>query len=70
MWENTVAIHSISKEKNYKTKFLSSSILKSKIDKDNFRKKNKKKREKKCEKKEKKKEKMTKKQKKNYKLLL
>jgi hypothetical protein len=39
MWENTVAIHSISKEKNYKTKFLSSSILKSKIDKDNFRKK-------------------------------
>ena len=38
MWENTVAIHSILKEKNYKMKFLTSSILK-KIDKDNFRKK-------------------------------
>jgi hypothetical protein len=55
MWKNTVAIHSISKEKNYKTKFLSSSILKSKIDKDNFRKK--KKGKIKCEKKEKKKKK-------------
>jgi len=28
MWENAVAIHSILKEKNYKTKFLTSSILK------------------------------------------
>ena len=36
MWENTVAIHSILKEKNYKTKFLISSILKNKIKKDNF----------------------------------
>jgi hypothetical protein len=38
MWENTVKIHSILKEKNYKAKFLTSSILKSKIDKDNFEK--------------------------------
>jgi len=58
MWENTVAIHSISKEKNYKTKFLSSLILKSKIDKDNFRKKKQKKKGKiKCEKKRKNKKK-------------
>jgi hypothetical protein len=28
MWENVVAIHSILKEKNYKAKFLTSSILK------------------------------------------
>jgi hypothetical protein len=28
MWENTVVIHSILKEKNYKTEFLTSSILK------------------------------------------
>jgi hypothetical protein len=28
MWENTVAILSISKENNYKAKFLTSSILK------------------------------------------
>jgi len=28
MWENTVAIHSILKKKNYKAKFLTSSILK------------------------------------------
>jgi hypothetical protein len=28
MWENTVAIHSILKEKNYKAKFLTSSIFK------------------------------------------
>jgi len=28
MWENTVAIHGILKEKNYKTKILTSSILK------------------------------------------
>ena len=41
MQENTVKIHSILKEKNYKAKFLTSSILKSKIDKDNFGKKNK-----------------------------
>jgi len=39
MWENAIAIHSILKEKNYKEKFLTSSILKSKIDKDNFEKK-------------------------------
>jgi hypothetical protein len=28
MWENTVAIHSILKEKNYKAEFLTSSIFK------------------------------------------
>jgi len=28
MWKNTVAIHSILKKKNYKAKFLTSSILK------------------------------------------
>jgi len=28
MWENTVAIHNILKEKNYKAKFLTISILK------------------------------------------
>ena len=28
MWKNTVEIHSILKEKNYKTKFLTSSIFK------------------------------------------
>jgi hypothetical protein len=28
MWENTVAIHINLKEKNYKTKFLTNSILK------------------------------------------
>jgi len=28
MWENTIAIHSILKEKNYKVKFLTSSIFK------------------------------------------
>jgi len=28
MWKNTVVIHSILKEKNYKTEFLTSSILK------------------------------------------
>jgi hypothetical protein len=39
MWENIIAIHSILKEKNYKTKFLTSLILKNKIDKDNFGKK-------------------------------
>ena len=36
MWENTVAIHSILKAKNYKAKFLTSSILKNKIKGDNF----------------------------------
>ena len=30
MWGNTVAIHSILKKKNYKTKFSTSSILKKK----------------------------------------
>ena len=39
MWENTVAIYNILKGKNYKAKFLISSILKSKIDKDNFKEK-------------------------------
>ena len=48
-WENTATIHSVLKKKNYKTKFLISSILK-KIDKDNFRKKNNKKNTKKREK--------------------
>jgi len=28
MWENTIAIHSILKEKNYKVKFLTRSIFK------------------------------------------
>ena len=28
MWENTVEIHNILKEKNYKAKFLTSSIFK------------------------------------------
>jgi hypothetical protein len=36
--ENTVTIHSVLKKKNYKAKFLISSILK-KNNKDNFRKK-------------------------------
>jgi hypothetical protein len=31
MWENTAAIYSILKEKNYKAKFLTSSILKKSI---------------------------------------
>ena len=39
MQENTIVIHSILKKKNYRAKFLISSILKSKIDKDNFFKK-------------------------------
>ena len=40
MWKNTVAIQSVLKEKNYKAKFLISSILKkTKIDIDNFGKK-------------------------------
>jgi len=37
-WENTAAIHSVLKKKNYKAKFLISSILK-KNNRDNFRKK-------------------------------
>ena len=37
MWENIIVIHSIFK-KNYKATFSTSSILKKKIDKDNFRK--------------------------------
>jgi len=45
MWENTVAIHSILKKKNYKMKFLTSSILK-KVKLTKIIKKN----EKKCEK--------------------
>ena len=47
MWENTVAIHSILKEKNYKVKYLTSSILKNKIEKDNFGENHKKKKQKK-----------------------
>jgi hypothetical protein len=39
MWKNIVTIHSILKEKNYKTKFLTSLILKKKINKDEKRKK-------------------------------
>jgi hypothetical protein len=35
MWENTVEIHNILKEKNYKAKFLTSSIFKKKINKNN-----------------------------------
>ena len=35
MWGNTVAIHSILKKKNYKTKFSTSFILKNKINKNN-----------------------------------
>jgi hypothetical protein len=41
IWENTATIHSVLKKKNYKAKFLISSILK-KINRDNFRKNNKK----------------------------
>jgi hypothetical protein len=33
MWENTVEIHNILKEKNYKAKFLTSSIFKKKLTK-------------------------------------
>jgi hypothetical protein len=40
MWENTATIHGVLKKKNYKAKFLISSILKKKNNKDNFRKKN------------------------------
>jgi hypothetical protein len=36
-WENTATIHSVLKKKNYKVKFLISSILK-KIDRDNLKK--------------------------------
>jgi hypothetical protein len=39
MWEITVAIHCILKIKNYKVKFLTSSIFKSTINKENFREK-------------------------------
>jgi hypothetical protein len=42
MWGNTVVIHGVLKKKNYKAKFLSSSILKNKIDKNIFIKKQKK----------------------------
>jgi len=42
MWGNTVAIDNVSK-KNYKAKFPNSSIVKKKIDKDNFEKKTQKK---------------------------
>jgi hypothetical protein len=40
MWENTAAIHSVLRKKNYKAKFSINLILKNKIDRDNFRKKN------------------------------
>jgi len=43
IWENTATIHSVLKKNNYKAKFSISSILKNKIDRDNFRKKNNKK---------------------------
>jgi hypothetical protein len=39
IWKNTATIHNVLKKKNYKVKFLISSILKKKIDRDNFRKK-------------------------------
>jgi len=38
MWGNTIAIHNVLKKKNYIAKFSASSILKKKIDKDNFEK--------------------------------
>jgi hypothetical protein len=38
MWDNTVAIHGILKEKITKLNFYSTQYLKSKIDKDNFEK--------------------------------
>ena len=38
MWRNIVAIHSVLKKKNYKTKFSTSSILKNKINKNNSKK--------------------------------
>jgi hypothetical protein len=47
---NTAIIHSVLKKKNYKAKFLISSILKNQIDRDNFREKNVKKTQKKWEK--------------------
>ena len=64
MQEKTVAILSILKEKNYKAKFLTSSILKSKIDKDSFGEKQKKKKQ------EEKKEKYCRKNKKKNKKVL
>jgi len=39
-WKNTATIHNILKKKNYKAKFLISSIFLKKIDIDNFTKKN------------------------------
>jgi len=48
---NTAIIHSVLKKKNYKAKFLISSILKNQIDRDNFREKNVKKTQKKMGKK-------------------
>jgi len=42
MWGNTVAIYSVLKKKNYKAKFSISSILKNKINKNNYVKKHKK----------------------------
>jgi hypothetical protein len=39
MWGNTVAIYSVLKKKNYKAKFSISSILKNKINKNNYGKK-------------------------------
>jgi hypothetical protein len=54
MWGNTVAIHSVLKKKKYKAKLLTSSILKNKIDKDNFVEKKQKKKQKQLGKKTKK----------------
>ena len=42
MWGNTIAIYSVLKKKNYKAKFSISSILKNKINKNNYGKKHKK----------------------------
>ena len=39
MWGKTVAIYSVLKKKNYKAKFSISSILKNKINKNNYGKK-------------------------------
>jgi hypothetical protein len=36
MWKNTIAVHNISKEKNYKVQFLTSSIFKKKNKQNNF----------------------------------
>jgi len=50
MWKNTATIDVILKKKNYKAKILTSSIFKSRINKNNFEKKYKCKKKKKTEK--------------------